>query len=611
MTDAAAIDLAIAEYEAFIAGEPNMLAHQVATRGGYVEYCGDPADGARWTATYVRAEDDAVTPLAVGSWSHVVDVFKRLDEAGAKVWDKRDFPRPSAVLGGRQHFFKAGRGRVLVGVAAAEKACVLLVALERRLAAVYLKGRKPMVLHIGKPTAFGEVDVDSMLEFHRSAATRSRSTRVVPSSTRAHHLRIVEGTPVDVGVGPALSRVVRHAFDDLAERASEPESRQKNRRVCGKTRVRDVVDRLHELVVAGCRDLRGRAGQIASQLEQRFPGFKISPEALGDVLRLLLATGTPIVRLASPYVWHIKLAGLSDPDSEHHRKFCTNTTGICRIHDVAEAPAPGVEVPSAPAMAPEAARGVGQPVPDLVSLLTTPGNTPEAARTPEPVEREPGPEAGQAQAAVMASLVLVGARIAVARARDEAAQVMAAARAAWSAERNALESQLREASGERDELRVRVERAEGETHAVRDAAEAARTELVARIERAEAEACAATAAAIAARTELLARVEQLEAELRPVIASRAVHDADLVAQTAGHAGRERAEASSTAGEPLEVGVRDPSCPASRAVSKPPGRVAHERCGIEFDGGLKARTPAVQMPLYRGMLGARGPPLPAG
>lgn len=549
--DDRAVDLAIAEYQAYCAGESHSPVHRVPVAGGWVEYCGAEADAAHWTATWVRAEDQAVTPLAVGTCKQVIEAYHQLDQARARVWDPQHFPRPTALLDGKRHSFRAARGRVLVGIVAAEGSCVLLVALERRLAAVYLSGKTSIVLHVGRIHGFGEVDVDTMLAFHRPrAAPRPRSARTISSSARVHHIRIVDGTPVDTGDGPQLAEVLRNAFDDLARRAAEPVKREKNQRVRGKTRVHYVVSQLHELVIKGCRDLCGRPGQIIAQIQQHIPGFKILPGELADVLRLLRATGTPLVGVVSAYIWHIKLVGLNEPDTEHHQQFCAGTAAICRVNEVPRSTSPPTthaataaneartprahkdsprpnpdaqpvrdETPDASGGGPPRERTVDTaPRPGFMDLLTKAMSATANAHTLPADSAVPPIEGGQTapprQPDAAPLLLMLAARLAVAKARDEAAKEMTAAKAAWTLERDALEVRLRAASTEHQDVLARVERLEADAHAAKEAAEVERAELLARVERAEAEAQAAREAALIQRSDLLTRLEKTGGDTR-------------------------------------------------------------------------------------------------
>src|SRR5690606_13544452 len=77
-SDCWAIDQAMAEYEAYRAGALQASMHIFQAPGGAVQYCGAENDQEHWTVAYIRAGDEAVTPLAVGAFAQVVGTFTRL-----------------------------------------------------------------------------------------------------------------------------------------------------------------------------------------------------------------------------------------------------------------------------------------------------------------------------------------------------------------------------------------------------------------------------------------------------------------------------------------------------------------------------------------------------
>jgi hypothetical protein len=348
------IDQAVAEYEAYCAGE---LRPSVKTRGfpnGELQFCGRLEDRSRWTISYVHTAERAVVPLAVGDFGHVFGVLSRLDQADARFEDPRLFPPPSARAGGVRYRFLPVQGCSLVGVVQLGKAAVLLAALGERIAVVYVEGGSRVVLDVKSPLGLGEVDVDRMLGFHRPRSASAKVRRggglvetpaevpVEPSpAIQAHHIRIVRGSPVDVGSGPSISEVLRGCFEDIARRVEA--LKQPGRKLKGKTKLRTVLGVLLRLGLNSCPNLVGRSGELLAELKERAPGVEITVEAFADVLNLLRKAKTCLVqRDERERTWRINLAGLADPRSALHVRLCKETAGRLRIHDAAANQRPGL-----------------------------------------------------------------------------------------------------------------------------------------------------------------------------------------------------------------------------------------------------------------------------
>lgn len=347
------IDQAVAEYEAYCAGK---LQPSVKTRefpNGELQFCGRLEDRSRWTISYVHIADRAVVPLAVGDFGHAFGVLSRLDQADARFEDPRLFPPPSARVGGVRYRFLPAQGCSLVGVVQLGAAAVLLSALGERIAVVYVEGGSRVVLDIKSPLGLGEVDVDGMLGFHRprrakvrrdgASAEHPAEVLAEPSpAIRAHHIRIVRGTPVDVGGGPTILEVLRSCFEDIVRRVEA--LKRPGYKLKGKTKLRAVLEVLLRLALSSCPTLVGRSGELLAEIKGRAPGCELTVEAFSDVLNLLRAARTCLVqRDEKERTWRINLAGLADPRSALHARLCKETAGRLRIREAAanQPPAPG------------------------------------------------------------------------------------------------------------------------------------------------------------------------------------------------------------------------------------------------------------------------------
>lgn len=496
------IDQAVAEYEAYCAGELRPSVNLLEAPEGEVQYCGRVEDRSRWTVAYVRAADRVVTPLAVGDFEHVRATFTRLDRAKARIENPDLFPPPAALVGGVRYQFRAVQGCSLVGVVQVGKAAVLLSALGERLAVVYLEGKKKVVLDVKPPLGLRVVDVDRMLRFHRPA-TSTVGIPVHPSTAiQAHHIRIVRGVPVHVGAGPSISEVLRSCFEDLVRRVEA--QRKPRQKLKGKTKLRKVLGVLLKLGRLGCNDLVGLGSEIIAEIKGHVPEFDITAEALADVLNLLRATKTCLIeRGEKERIWRIRLVGLNDPRSDLHVRLCKETKGCFRINEEAAnnettagyRPEAGGARPTSGSASTKATgrRGKGSRAPpgpgagitDATDTVTTqeapvePGSavaaadaTAGAARVPdaepssasagvEDAEPVMGPTADTAAGAdplaalgqliVSSPMLLLAATLAVLQVSLAAEQDRISERAAWEAERDALRARIESAAGDRTE----------------------------------------------------------------------------------------------------------------------------------------------------------------
>lgn len=381
-----AIDQAVAEYGVYSASGRLSVAVEgeaaddqtqrlpFAWAGGEVQLCGAPADEAHWTVAYVPDGGEVLTPLAAGTFEVVTATWARIRDA----IDPREVPPPLVRFGGdvRRHF-RPAHGRFLVGVAQEGASTILLAALGEQLAVVLLEGRRRVVLDVKAPLDLREVDVERMRRFLGPGAARAAEPRVteearVSSATQAHHIRIIHGLPPDVPGGPSIPEVVWRCFKGLkframalrceprdcpreqvdpaaekpaeqvgptAEEPAERPARRKGKRrvparkpgkrparLKGKKNVPRTLRALFLCSIKGSLDLVGVTSVLLRAIQKHDPSFKITLEALADVLNLLRATGTCIVtRADGERIWHIHLVGLNDASSALHRRLLEET----------------------------------------------------------------------------------------------------------------------------------------------------------------------------------------------------------------------------------------------------------------------------------------------
>jgi hypothetical protein len=430
--DEGLIDQAVAEYEAYCAGELRLSVKTREFPNGELQFCGRLEDRSRWTISYVHTADRAVVPLAVGDFGHAFRVLSRLDQADVRFEDPRLFPPPSVRVGGVRNRFLPAQGCSLVGVVQLGAAAVLLSALGERIAVVYVEGGSRVVLDIKSPLGLGEVDVDGMLGFHRPRGACASVRRDVASAERPsgvpaesspaiweHHIRIVRGSPVDVGSGPTISEVLRGCFEDIVRRVEA--LKRPGQKLKGKTKLRAVLDVLLRLALSSCPNLVGRSGEVLAEIRGRAPGLEITVEAFSDVLNLLRAAKTCLVqRDEKERTWRINLTGLADPRSTLHARLCKETAGRLRIVEAAGDTRVDAVGP--------AAAGVSAEEAAAIAVL------------------------GHLRGASL--VMLLAGMIAVAQVRRDAEETRMAELTAWEAERRALADQLDTATRERTELVV-------------------------------------------------------------------------------------------------------------------------------------------------------------
>lgn len=474
------IEQAVQEYEAYCAGRLDMSVDAIEALGGQIQRCGSLEDEAHWTIAYVRDEDEAVLPLAVGERAQSLDQFARLDRADVPIWDRRYFPPPVVVVDGAPRHFRPARGRFLVGVAQLSRRAVLLVAAGESLAVVHVAGQARAVLFRGRPLSFREIDVDAMLRSQPSRGTRRLEAPLAvrpPAAVRAQHLRIVGAVPVDVGEGPSIASVLEYGFGALARRAEAVKLASKRK---GKTRVREVLDALYQALLAGCDDFEGMAGEVLSQLRALGPELDLTSAVFADVLRLLHATGTCLVERPTPRRWRINLVGLTDPRSPLHRRFCAETQGLARVSETSGGPAPANGSPTtspsstrtkratdtAPSTSPaselagETPTGGGPPATSASETSSSTEVGPTASETlAEPKTREAEPVPVEGMAALPPDLVIPAPAAALAilylgakAALQREARAHALAQAVSQVERQELMTKLAIAAAERAKL---------------------------------------------------------------------------------------------------------------------------------------------------------------
>ena len=164
------------------------------------------------------------------------------------------------------------------------------------------------------------VDVDAHVELLPPRAARGAPT--LPSPTRQQHARIQQGRELS----QESSDVICLALRRLGLRSTvvvDPARFGPRHR--GKRAVMAFIDLLITLGLMRCGDLCGRASDIIKQIRRNIPDIDISAAKLGEVLRLLHATGTCLIERPTKRTWRIRLAELDDVKGALHQAFCEET----------------------------------------------------------------------------------------------------------------------------------------------------------------------------------------------------------------------------------------------------------------------------------------------
>lgn len=308
-----AVEAVVDEYTSLGRGRRRASVGSVRLDGGAVEICGDVNGG---SLTFVR-DDGALVVLDLGSPPQAVDRFGVLHRGRKRYWEAEPV---SVQFGGTRRFFRPlGGGRAL-GVVEYDDQAVVLGQVNGRLVLVHVQGAKRLLISTAGPQGLGVVDVDAHVELLPPRA--ARGTPTLPSPTRQQHARIHQGRELS----QESSDVICMALQRLGLRATvvvDPARFGPRHR--GKRAVMAFIDLLITLGLMRCGDLCGRASDIIKQIRRYIPDVDISAAKLGEVLKLLHATGTCLIERPTERTWRIRLAELDDVKGALHQAFCEET----------------------------------------------------------------------------------------------------------------------------------------------------------------------------------------------------------------------------------------------------------------------------------------------
>lgn len=280
--------------------------------GGAVEICGDVNGG---SLTFVR--DGALVVLDLASPQLALERFGALHRGRQRYWEAE--PASVQFAGTRRFFRPLGGGRAL-GVIEVDDQAVVLGQVEGRLVLVHVQGARRILISTAGPKGLGVVDVDAHVELLPPRAARGAPT--LPSPTRQQHARIQQGRELS----QESSDVICLALQRLGLRSTVViDPARFGARHRGKRAVMAFIDLLISLGLMRCGDLCGRASDIIKQIRRYIPDIDISAAKLGEVLKLLHATGTCLIERPTKRTWRIRLAELDDVKGALHQAFCEET----------------------------------------------------------------------------------------------------------------------------------------------------------------------------------------------------------------------------------------------------------------------------------------------
>ncbi|MBL8973211.1 MAG: hypothetical protein JNK56_21675 [Myxococcales bacterium] len=266
--------------------------------------------------TFVRAGDQALVLVGLGTPEQAVEHYEALSRGRRRYWE--DEPVAVMFAGTRRYFRPLGGGRAL-GVIEVDDRALVLGQVEGRLVLVHVEGAARVLVSTAAIKDLGVVDVDK----HMALLPRPRPARgAPPQQVRQQHERITHGRELTQETSDAICMALQR-LGLRAALAIDPArfgSRHRGRRA-----VMAFIDLLITLGLLRCGDLCGRVSDIINQIRGHIPGLEISEAKLGEVLNLLLATGTCLIVRPTPRTWRIRLAELNDVKGALHQKFCEET----------------------------------------------------------------------------------------------------------------------------------------------------------------------------------------------------------------------------------------------------------------------------------------------
>lgn len=181
-----------------------------------------------------------------------------------------------------------GGGRAL-GVIECDDRALLLGQVAGRLVLVLVQGAAHVLICTAGVRDLGVVAVDAHME---NLPPRRPARGAPPAQVRQHHERITQGREL----GQETSDAICMALQRLGLRvALAMDPARFGLRHRGKRAVMAFIDLLVTLGLLHCGDLCGRVSDIIKQIGRHIPDLEISAAKLGEVLKLLHATGTCLI----------------------------------------------------------------------------------------------------------------------------------------------------------------------------------------------------------------------------------------------------------------------------------------------------------------------------
>ncbi len=308
-----AVEAVVDEYISIGRGRRRDPVDRVLLHGGAVEICGDVNGG---SLAFVRG-DGALAVVDLASPQLALERFGALHRGRQRYWEAE----PASVqFAGTRRFFRPLGGARALGVIEVDDQAVVLGQVEGRLVLVHVQGARRILISTAGPKGLGVVDVDAHVELLPPRPARGAPT--LPSPTRQQHARIQQGRELS----QESSDVICLALQRLGLRSTvviDPDRFGARHR--GKRAVMAFIDLLISLGLMRCGDLCGRASDIIKQIRRYIPDIDISAAKLGEVLKLLHATGTCLIERPTKRTWRIRLAELDDVKGALHQAFCEET----------------------------------------------------------------------------------------------------------------------------------------------------------------------------------------------------------------------------------------------------------------------------------------------
>lgn len=333
-----------------------------------------------WTATVVTY-GGRVLPLRIGPYDLCLREAARCTQTIGE--GKLAEEAPTVRIRGMKRHFVAARAAPLLGVVPVEvDEAILLGVVDHAFYVVHVRGRHAKVL-AHSSAALGHINAD--LERDRIRSSRVPGLQRVSKEVQREHYRLLHGSTAAPEPTHQARQLVRQGLQALARKIPVGIPHAK-----AAVAVAELLARLPTLT--RLLNFRGNAPTILRAMKQIDASLEIDAQTLARGLAVL-AQITCLVAKPTARTWEIQYEDLTNPASEHHRKFLREIGTFCLGVEVHVELAAGSPTP----LATESAEPEPVATPSAAQGATSEPATDEPPSTP-PMEASPSAVPTSAQA---------------------------------------------------------------------------------------------------------------------------------------------------------------------------------------------------------------------